>query len=435
MLIKTQLIPVMLVRLLIVSILVSYPLRAQESSEKIIAKQSLEVVQQRPLFGVQRWDMFAGIGATQRQELGYLPGRQAFLKPEEFHHRAPFFTRRTKDVDWIDHPKNAGPLWFNHPYDFQLVQDSMNKEIDFATDAGIDFFIFNGPTRVLQRNGHGLNQNLDAYMKNTRKDKVKFVRALYGHGLVDRSRSRNELMMDVIIEYMQSPFWQTVKGARPLLPILRPLTFERQLAAQDDPAERMTLAEFITQIRGKVKAAGLKDPYIVGYEIASSYDHKDKYTAVGIDAFSDYAGAYGGTVTVRDDSPTYTHATDVMIQVWQDQAVSEQQSIDYVPAMAIGSYMWPRAEAKRWYHYQLPEAGDITKRVEQTFDFIQKNKTKGSAEIIFSYSWNEHSEAGAINPTMGNSPDYKPNTRWLDEVTLGLPGTSPRKIKLKKSGK
>ena len=94
--------------ILIGTMLVSYSLIAQEQRAD----------EERPLFGVQRWDMFSGIGATQRQELGYLPGRQAFLKPEEFHHRAPFYTRRTKDVDWVDHPENAGPLWFNHPFNF-----------------------------------------------------------------------------------------------------------------------------------------------------------------------------------------------------------------------------------------------------------------------------------------------------------------------------
>ena len=59
----------------------------------------------RPLLGVQRWDMYSGEGATQRQELGYLPGRRGFLKPAEWHDRAPFFVRLTKDVDWVKHPR------------------------------------------------------------------------------------------------------------------------------------------------------------------------------------------------------------------------------------------------------------------------------------------------------------------------------------------
>ena len=387
--------------------------------------------QERPLFGVQRWDMFSGLGATQKQELGYLPGAQAFLKPEEFHHRAPFFTRRTEDVTWVEHPKNSGPLWFNHPYDPDLLQQTMDQEIDFATDAGIDFFIFNGPARALVGpGGYGLNHNLDAYMKNTRRDKVKFVRALFGHRSMGYSRSSVHLMLDQIFTYMKSPFWQTVQDGRPLLPILRPLMFEAQLAAQKNSDERMTLAQFIQLIRSKAKAQGLGNPYIVGYEISRTHKHKEKFERDGLDAFSDYAGSYGGSDSARDDSPSYASATDEMIRVWQDNAVSDQQGIDYVPAMSIAQYPWPRAKSENWYHYQNPLLGEISERVKKTYEFIEQNKQKGCASIVISYSWNEHSEGGAINPTMGSSPDYRPNTRWLDEVSMGLPWQSPRKAEL-----
>ena len=47
------------------------------------------VILDRPLLGVQRWDMYSGKGATQAQELGYLPGGAGFLKPEGWHFRAP----------------------------------------------------------------------------------------------------------------------------------------------------------------------------------------------------------------------------------------------------------------------------------------------------------------------------------------------------------
>jgi hypothetical protein len=36
------------------------------------------------------------------------------------------------------------------------------------------------------------------------------------------------------------------------------------------------------------------------------------------------------------------------------------------------------------------------------------------------YSWNEHSEGGGLCPTMGESPEYKPVTKWLDEVATAL---------------
>jgi len=122
------------------------PIEEEEETEEIILLD-------RPLLGVQRWDMYSGKGTTQGQELGYEPGLQGFLKPEEWHHRATFYCRRTADVDWVNHAANAGPIWFNYPFSESVLQEAMNDEIDFATEAGIDFFILNGPTRTLYSNG------------------------------------------------------------------------------------------------------------------------------------------------------------------------------------------------------------------------------------------------------------------------------------------
>ncbi len=112
----------------------------------------------RPLLGVQRWDMYSGKGATQQQELGYLPGKQGFLKDPEWHERAPFFCRLTADVDWVAHPVQAGPLWFNYPFNQALLQKSMDQEIRYAYNAGIDFFIYNGPARKLIPKEPGQNK-------------------------------------------------------------------------------------------------------------------------------------------------------------------------------------------------------------------------------------------------------------------------------------
>ncbi len=55
----------------------------------------------RPLLGVQRWDMFSGKGATQRQELGYLPGKQGFLKVSQWPESKPFL------ISWQPTPRTA----------------------------------------------------------------------------------------------------------------------------------------------------------------------------------------------------------------------------------------------------------------------------------------------------------------------------------------
>ena len=175
----------------------------------------------RPLLGVQRWDMYSGKGATQQQELGYLPGKQGFLKPAEWHDRAPFFCRLIQDVNRVKHPADAGPLWYNHPFDQKRLQKDMDQEIRFAHGAGIDFFIYHGPTRVLQKNGWELLNNIDAQMasKLTEAKQMKFVWALYGHQAMQYTRSKVAKMMDETLEYIKMPNWQTVMDGRPLMPV------------------------------------------------------------------------------------------------------------------------------------------------------------------------------------------------------------------------
>ena len=375
------------------------------------------ILLERPLFGVQRWDMYSGKGATQGQELGYEPGLQGFLKPEEWHDRAPFFCRRTADVDWVNHAANAGPLWFNYPFSQSVLQTAMDAEIDFATEAGIDFFIFNGPTRTLYSNGWELHNNLDAYLNNTRPDKTKFVFALYGHNAINYTRTKVNKMLDEIIPYMQSQHWQTVKGDRPLVPVLWPSEFETQLAAQADPNEKMTLAEFVTLIRTRAAAVGLSDPYIVGEEVTGTYNHRSSLVTAGFDALSDYAGAYGGSMSTRGQGPTYASATDNMIAEWDKFLFPD---IELVPPMVSGWNNWPRAENDLQWNYQNPLPGELTSIVQKTFDFISDNIEKCKAQVIFAYSWNEHSEGGTLNPTMGASPDYVPVTTYLDEVAEAL---------------
>jgi hypothetical protein len=82
----------------------------------------------RPLIGVIRWDGYNGSPVwTQQQEFG-------FLKPEEYHWRAPWFVRRTGD------PEN--PLEFNPEFSQQVIQEVTNQEIVFASNAGIDYWAF-----------------------------------------------------------------------------------------------------------------------------------------------------------------------------------------------------------------------------------------------------------------------------------------------------
>lgn len=382
----------------------------------------------RPLLGVQRWDMYSGKGTTQAQELGYLPGAQGFLKSAEWHDRAPFFCRLTADVDGVTHPKEAGPLWYNYPFCEDRLQADMDQEIRYAHGAGIDFFIYHGPARTLFANGWELRNNLDAHMASRipEAQEMNFVWALYGHEAIDYTRSKVALMIDDTIAHMTKPNWQTVMDGRPLLPVLWPDNFKQQLAAAKAD-ESMTAAEFVAYLRSRVQEAGLKNPYIVGMEVpAKSFQRAAAWKEDGYDAFSDYAGGYGGATARRDEGPTYAQATETLMEAWAEDFVG--QALPSIPPCSSMQYPWPRAlDAKhqpvdRWYHYLWPKKGDLAARVRAALNFVADHPEDCEAQTIFMYSWNEHSEGGGLCPTMGRSPDYHPDTRWLDEVAKALSG-------------
>ncbi len=394
----------------------------------------IAIAQDRPILGVQRWDMYSGKGDTQQQELGYLPGKQGFLKPAEWHSRAPFFCRLTKDVKDVTHPPDAGPLWFNHPFDKKLLQSAMDQEIRFAHQAGIDFFVYHGPARKLERNGWELKNNLDAHMESTIPEakQMKFTWALYGHQAMGYTRSKVALMMDETLDYIKRPNWQTVMNGRPLLIVMWPDNFKTQLESAEGD-ERMTGNEFVTYLRKRVVDAGLKNPYIVGMAVpARSHERAKDWKTEGYDAFSDYAGGYGGATAKRDEGPSYAEATDALKKAWKENFTGK--ALPSIPPCSSMQYMWPRAfshktgkPVDKWYHYRWPENGDLTARVRAALDFVAAHPKDCEAQAVIMYSWNEHSEGGGLCPTMGSPPDYKPDTRWLDEVATALRSWKPAK--------
>lgn len=392
------------------------------SAENIVRKNGC-----RPLLGVQRWDMYSGKGATQKQELGYLPGKQGFLKDPQWHERAPFFCRLTADVGWVTHPAEAGPLWFNYPFSQELLQESMDQEIRYAHNAGVDFFIYNGPVRKLIPNAYELKNNLDCHVASQIPEagQMNFVWALYGHGTIHYTRSKVAAMMDETIEYLTMPNWQKVMDNRPLVIVLWPERFRSDLEGAR-AQESMTGREFVAYIRTRVQGAGLENPYIVGASVpARSYKQASLLKEDGYDAFMDYAGGYGGQVAKRDKGPTYAAATQELLNTYQSKFLN--QGLPFIPPCTSMQYPWPRALDKktgmpkdRWYHYQWPQPGDLAARIKAAFDFVATHPEACEAQVVTMYSWNEHSEGGGLCPTMGTAPEYQPVTQWLDEVAAAL---------------
>ena len=212
--------------------------------------------------------------------------------------------------------------------------------------------------------------------------------------------------------------------------MLWPDNFKKQLEAAKGK-ERMTSREFVQYIRARVRAAGLENPYIVGMEVpARSYLRAEDWKQDGYDAFSDYAGGYGGIVAKRDEAPSYAEATQSLISHLEKNF--RGQALPSLPPCSSMQYPWPRAldpktnqPVGKWYHYRWPEKGDLQARVKAVMDFVAAHPKDCEARAIIMYSWNEHSEGGGLCPTMGRPPRYTPDPRWLDEVAAALSSWKP----------
>jgi hypothetical protein len=50
--------------------------------------------------------------------------------------------------------------------------------------------------------------------------------------------------------------------------------------------------------------------------------------------------------------------------------------------MVTGWYNWARTESVSWWHYQHPLPGELTTRVQKTFDFISDHIENCKAQVV-----------------------------------------------------
>ena len=370
----------------------------------------------RPTLGVIRWDMYSGEGATQQQELGYLPGEQGYLAQEEWIWRAPFFCRYTNDVPWVDHAANGatGPLWFNYPFEYSRTQEATEQEIAFAgtAGAGLDYWIFGTAPALV--GGWGLHWNLDALLESERRLEINYA-MMYR---MDSFQSWNELdqTIDEMVWQAKQPNYQTVLNDRSIFYFIH---YDEWSEAMGDPADGTTvtnLAAAVQMMRDAFSAEGLPEPYLVATAVpAHSRNAGNWIDGAGFDAGNDYRGAYGGS---PDPGTTFANLGANIEPYWDLNR--DNLSAGLVPAAPCGANSLPRDPAGLHNHDE-PVPGDLTALMTRVMGYIDDNPLECEANTFTMYSWNEHSEGGFLCPLMNTNGNYsQPDTRRLDEVGLAV---------------
>ena len=185
-----------------------------------------------PLVGVIRWDGYNGSpDICYKQEFG-------FLKPAQYHWRAPWFVKRTGDADH--------PLAFNPEYKQSEIQKVTNQEIRYAADAGISYFAF---CHYLKSKGDGwqLRNNLQAYLDSPLKKRVNFALICIGDHIgaglptagAETAWSDWRNYVAEYIQLMKEPSYQKVLNGRPLFYIMGPDALSVQLGDKDYQVDQL----------------------------------------------------------------------------------------------------------------------------------------------------------------------------------------------------
>lgn len=312
--------------------------------------------QPRPIVGAIRWDAWTGGDVTAQVERS--------LGPRKYHHRLPWFTEVIgEDTARIDGSPQA----------------IMDREIDFAADAGLAYWAF-----LLYEEQSSMSKALAQYLASARRGRINFSVIL--HNAFGVSHEKWPAERDRAVALLKEPGFQTVLGGRPLVYV-----FEARF--RGEPA-----TDRVMEFRRMAAKAGL-NPYMVFMGWDPSGDFK-RQSPNGYDAVSAYA--YCG------NQPQFTQlARSLEDNIWQKAA---KASVPYVPLVTAGWEKWPRKEHPvSWeldhdYHRQdtfpsIATPKELAAHLGNALAFVQDHPDICAAKAVVIYAWNEHDEGGWISPT------------------------------------
>ncbi|WP_197231267.1 glycoside hydrolase family 99-like domain-containing protein [Novipirellula artificiosorum] len=308
---------------------------------------------EKPIVGAIRWDAWTGGSITQQVERS--------LSPLKYQSRLPWFANIGKDgVVSID----GGD------------QTVMDQEIDYAADAGLDYWAF-----LLYPESSTMSTALGQYLGSSRRSKLRFCLIL--KNTLDLPEAAWLRERKRAIALLQEPGYQTVLGNRPLVYVF---------SSKGLPKRR--LQEFIALAREREL-----NPYYVFMGWHPAADVK-KAIPLGFDAVSSYAKS--------NSSPAFVDlANSVKTQLWEN-AVNHKAP--YIPLVTTG---WDKRTRQdnpvSWevdgdYHKQsvFPSKAtpdEIASHLDEALQFVDQHRDICEANAVIIYAWNEYDEGGWLAPT------------------------------------
>ena len=333
-----------------------------------------------PLAGVIRWDCWAGKDGVRGGEQTRV--LEQTLAPEKYRWRLPWFAEVKEDGSVAIDGARPGV---------------MEQEIDYAADAGLDYFIFLN---------YGINSHktdaLDRFRlaKNASRMQYAICFMFYKVDIPD------EIWPQTVAKYiscLEDGNYVRVCGDRPLV-------YTMHIGGEE-------LNSRVRELKSAAAARGL-NPYFV-YLNNTPDEMWPKMKELGYDAYGMYATAKGlasGPCTYGD------FATNMEDRV---QGVALRKGHPCVPCCQTGWQKDPRKDyVPYWekglaYHSQpgfpaVATPDEIADSIRRVRDFVRTHPEICPANTFTVYAWNEHDEGGWLCPTW--TPSGMPDTSRVDAL-------------------
>jgi len=343
--------------------------------------------------GLIRWDAWYGTPRT--GTTGVVEQVEKTLSPAKYHWRVPFFGNINTD----------GTVSFP-----DYTQATMDKEIQYAADAGIDYWAY-----VWYANDT-MGKVRKFYETSQYKNKIKIC------SIFDGNQGGAATVAEVK-SLIQQGLWQTVQGGRPLMYYFG--------GGKDNSKDIATYRAMCDEI-------GVPAPYV-----AIMGGTKDDVALNIADAVSDYT--IGGSNGI--DYKSYSEVNEP--RSW-NRAAQDGQMIACASAGWNNqprrdnpvSWINPPPAETSWVQDGTSE--QIANSLMLALQWTANNPKYTMANAVIMYAWNEHDEGGWICPTLavdsaGNQlknadGTNQINTSRLDAIkaviteykTVGVPTATPK---------
>ena len=297
-------------------------------------------------------------------------------------------------------------------------QTQVDKTIDQAANAGIDFFAFDWYDLPLTQSPTdlSLNDGLRFYLTSKERHRLKFCLIYIDQNQFVPPPKRWPTLIEEWIKYFKQPGYVTVNG-KPLFIVFSP---EHMRDAFGGSAG---VKRAIDQLRSRARAEGLPGVTVaVGATVAPHANpyHVQQLNSEGYDVTTGYNYHSMGNEQYNVPVP-YSHLVRENEQMWD--RVAARVHDPYIPVVTSG---WDQRFSSREQQTAIIYAGRtpraFTCYAVQARHWIDTHPTQTVKErMVMIYAWNEIGEGGAIIPNHAYGYAYADAVR----AVFGGPSQAP----------